>query len=205
MRDAIEAELLNGNKTTYVIAKTLNISNNTVHAIGIRLLGKKQYHCRELQAKAALLHQIDEMHASGIPINDITKELNLTNDYMYKARKEVKTLALTNAPANPDLVEIISLSDDNEATSEVPAAPGQVCHSPRKRKEQGKALPASVKAQHPVSAFAQEQVVPEIPANMVSFKFRGSEFSYIAGSPGSSQAEDSVLRLLEKMVARGML
>ena len=222
MREAIESEFIHGNKTSYVISRALNLHPNTVHAIGIQLLGHEQFQIRELKNQKALLLEVSQMQSEGLSLDAIAAKLNISKHYIFNTRRSVAKLAQKAIPINSDVVEIISISDDEPKTStEGVTVLLQECQKPESKQAavflappdklnspQSESSGTCQKASNydPSDSISDDGTqLSQKSSNMVTIKVRGAEFSYMPGSPGDTLTEDSVLRILEKMVTRGML
>lgn len=148
MRQGIERQLLNGNRTSYAISKVLGIHVNTIHAIGLHMLGKEQFELRELKAKEALLKESDQLTAQGLPLHAVAKKLNVSRSYLLRVRRNFKDSSAAN---DSEVVQIISMADSSaDAVSESKSSSNnaQKCSDRESLADQNRSLSVSDVAQH---------------------------------------------------------
>ena len=88
MREAIESEFIHGNKTSYVISRAINIHPNTVHSIGIQLLGHEQFQIRELKNQKALLLEVSQMQSEGLSLDAYPPPNSISQNTIFLTRAE---------------------------------------------------------------------------------------------------------------------
>lgn len=193
VRAAVENEILNTELCLQIIANKHSVPHQSVHSLGVRLLGRDMLKLRELRCRQLLQDKITALRQEGFPLEHICQQLQIKMSFAYKIKEELErnqSKVIESAPAPSEGAPAADGGDPDihiVSTAETPAA---------ERPELPPVKPAaalpSFAAQTKSTFAAGKERLP------VTIKADGIELTYF---PSVGTAEQSVAAVLKNLRA----